>query len=421
MGEYNKILSHFLRYSIEQLDDIACLRQRLVLPNIPPSTIDQILRESLLLFKNEPSMLTLKGPIIVVGDLHGHLLDLLRIIQSQGLPSEKNQYLFLGDIVDRGEFSFETAIMILLLKLIYPSDVFLIRGNHEFYQMGQQFGFFTEITDNFPGTDIFFDFMKTFSQIPISAIINDSFFCVHGGIGPNIFSRLQFENIQRPIVEFNDPMITSILWSDPSDSVADFQPSKRGSGYFFGQNPLETFLKDTNTKAMIRGHECVTQGVKKMFDDKVITVFSASNYCGYSANNSGILKIGKSDVMKTIIFDPYRYIKRKEALFVDMIDSMITPSISAAKSLLDISPIRKPMLGSNRRVSIGSANNPYANQVNFQQNNQTNNVVSFSEESNNVAKCLTPKARAKNVNKFETKSISRKSLPSKSVINSLLK
>ena len=346
MTDFSSLLAHFTRYNLDQIDGISFLRNRIVLPLIPRNAVYNVVKEATALFKVEPSLLRINGPLSVIGDLHGHLLDLMRIVQNQGLPSSECKYLFLGDIVDRGEFNFETMFFILLLKVNYPSQVFAIRGNHEFQCMAQQCGFFAEVNECYKGSDVFKEFVNTFNQLPIAAVIDQKYFCVHGGIGPDVDSLDQIDNIKRPIREFADnPIITSLLWSDPSEAVESFSPSVRGTGYVYGKKALDAFLKKNKMSLMIRAHQCIQTGIEKMHDGKLITVFSASNYCGYSANNGGMLFIDKDENINTIIFDPLRYIKRREALFVQVSESFIKPSkkttLNAVKSLLDVQLINQ--------------------------------------------------------------------------------
>jgi hypothetical protein len=59
----------------------------------------------ILLRKEEESIVNIKipknGKIIIVGDLHGQLNDLYKVINDGGYPNEKKYYLFNGDFVDR--------------------------------------------------------------------------------------------------------------------------------------------------------------------------------------------------------------------------------------------------------------------------------------------------------------------------------
>lgn len=57
--------------------------------------------------------------------------------------------LFLGDYVDRGIFSIEVLIFLFTLKLNYPKDVVLLRGNHETKAMTEHFTFREEVLSKY--------------------------------------------------------------------------------------------------------------------------------------------------------------------------------------------------------------------------------------------------------------------------------
>jgi serine/threonine-protein phosphatase PP1 catalytic subunit len=63
--------------------------------------------------------LELSAPIKVCGDIHGQFPDLLNIFESGGIPGEQN-YLFIGDYVDRGKQSIECIILLFAYKVKFP-------------------------------------------------------------------------------------------------------------------------------------------------------------------------------------------------------------------------------------------------------------------------------------------------------------
>ena len=72
------------------------------------------------ILKNEPSLLKINGPTVVVGDIHGNLESLVRCIsffKSKYNQDPSTRILFLGDYVDRGRNSVECLETILEMKL----------------------------------------------------------------------------------------------------------------------------------------------------------------------------------------------------------------------------------------------------------------------------------------------------------------
>lgn len=58
-------------------------------------------------------------------------LYLLLFAVQNGMPSLDKPYVFNGDFVDRGKDSIEILIILFSFFLVYPSDIYLNRGNHE--------------------------------------------------------------------------------------------------------------------------------------------------------------------------------------------------------------------------------------------------------------------------------------------------
>eukprot|EP00884_Botryococcus_braunii_P021758 jgi/Botrbrau1/8266/Bobra.0001s0017.1 len=203
-------------------------------------------------------------------------------------------YLFLGDYVDRGAHSLETICLLLALKLQYPTSVHLIRGNHEAADINALFGFRLECMERLGeagGVYAWTRFNNLFNWLPLAALIEGRILCMHGGIGRSITRVEQISDLQRPLtMEEGGVVLMDLLWSDPTtnDTVEGVQPSPRGPGLVtFGPDRVSDFCKTNDLQMIVRAHECVMDGFERFAQGQLITLFSATNYCGNSQQCGG--------------------------------------------------------------------------------------------------------------------------------------
>ncbi|XP_057748777.1 serine/threonine-protein phosphatase BSL3 isoform X2 [Arachis stenosperma] len=268
------------------------------------------------IFSSEPTVLQLRAPIKIFGDLHGQFGDLMRLFDEYGAPSTAGDiayidYLFLGDYVDRGQHSLETITLLLALKVEYPSNVHLIRGNHEAADINALFGFRIECIERMGERDgiwAWHRINRLFNWLPLAALIEKKIICMHGGIGRSINHLEQIQNIQRPItMEAGSIVLMDLLWSDPTenDSVEGLRPNARGPGLVtFGPDRVMEFCNNNDLQLIVRAHECVMDGFERFAQGHLITLFSATNYCGTANNAGAILVLGRDLVVVPKLIHP---------------------------------------------------------------------------------------------------------------------
>lgn len=231
-----------------------------------------------------------KGEFKVCGDTHGQYYDLLNIFEIGGFPSEENPYLFNGDFVDRGSFSFENVFVLLCLMIAIPKGVYLLRGNHETKNMNQIYGFAGEVRHKYDESTMRV-FTEVFNWLPLAAVLQDKIFITHGGLSTQDEGRVtlsEIENISRNREPPESGLMSDLLWSDPNH-LRGRQPSKRGIGFNFGPDYTENFLKTNSLKLVVRSHEVMEEGYSLHHDGKCITVFSAPNYCDQMGNKGAFI------------------------------------------------------------------------------------------------------------------------------------
>ncbi|XP_047942406.1 serine/threonine-protein phosphatase 5 isoform X1 [Salvia hispanica] len=255
------------------------------------------------LLRELPSLVDIHVPdgkhFTVCGDVHGQFYDLMNIFELNGLPSEENPYLFNGDFVDRGSFSLEVILTLFAFKCMCPSAIYLSRGNHESKSMNKIYGFEGEVRSKLNDTFVEL-FAEVFCCLPLAHVINNKVFVVHGGL----FSvdGVKLSDI-RAIDRFCEPpeegLMCELLWSDPQPQLGR-GPSKRGVGLSFGGDVTKRFLEDNNLDLVVRSHEVKDEGYEIEHDGKLITVFSAPNYCDQMGNKGAFIRFEAPDLKPNI-------------------------------------------------------------------------------------------------------------------------
>jgi diadenosine tetraphosphatase ApaH/serine/threonine PP2A family protein phosphatase len=288
---------------------------------MPPEKIIELCKYTQDVLQSQKMVLNLRSPAKIFGDIHGQYSDLMRFFDLWGVPCEGEtdkdietfDYVFLGDYVDRGSYSLETICLMFALKIRYPDQIHLLRGNHEDEWINMTFGFADECANRLNEDidhprSVFKCINGIFQYLPLAAIIDNKVICLHGGIGESLKHISQIEALERPLEVVHEvtndeqQLIVDVLWSDPTDSDQEMgiyantirDPQGTGNIVKFGPDRVHKFLNDNNLSMIIRAHECVMDGFERFAGGSLITVFSATDYCGKHKNAGAVLILGKN-------------------------------------------------------------------------------------------------------------------------------
>ena len=108
-----------------------------------------------------------------------------------------------------------------------------------------------------------------------------------------------------------------MLWADPKADCEGWSDNfERGISYYYGKNVVDIFVNKNEFYLVCRSHQVVEEGYEFAFDRKLVTIFSAPNYCGEFTNLAAVLKISEDLICKIEQFEgqPIEIKKRKRSL-----------------------------------------------------------------------------------------------------------
>ncbi|GJD09271.1 Serine/threonine-protein phosphatase PP1-alpha catalytic subunit [Galdieria sulphuraria] len=286
--------------------------------NLKEEEIRELCLRSREIFLSQKPLLELEAPIRICGDIHGQYHDLLRLFEYGGFPPESN-YLFLA------------------YKVKYPENFFILRGNHECANINRIYGFYDECRRRY-NVKLWKTFCDVFNCLPIAAIIDEKIFCTHGGLSPELTSMDQIRRITRPTDVPDQGLLCDLLWSDPEKDIKGWGENDRGVSFTFGEDVVERFLQRFDLDLVCRAHQVVEDGYEFFGDRKLVTIFSAPNYCGEFDNAGAMMSVDETLMCSFQILKPAE--KSQKLQLSGLCYPMSPQSSSIANS--SVSPVTPP-------------------------------------------------------------------------------
>ncbi|KAJ1558871.1 3',5'-cyclic-nucleotide phosphodiesterase (PDEase) (3':5'-CNP) [Nowakowskiella sp. JEL0078] len=226
-----------------------------------------IINKGLEVLRKEPNLLEIDAPITVCGDVHGQFFDLLKLFEVGGSPAETRAFFICG----HSRYGIQIRYFCLELEC-----------KHKYSEK------------------VYEACLESFCALPLAAVMNKQFLCIHGGISPELNTLDDLRNINR----FREPpthgLMCDVLWADPwrildkSEQMNTLFTTMLEDAHIF--SAACAFLDRNNLLSIIRAHEAQDAGYKMYRKTKttgfpsVITIFSAPNYLDVYNNKAAVLK-----------------------------------------------------------------------------------------------------------------------------------
>jgi diadenosine tetraphosphatase ApaH/serine/threonine PP2A family protein phosphatase len=270
----------------------------------------EIFKSTTSLVKTEPNLVPISTNVSVIGNTCGHFPDLLEAISKLGEPSAQNHFVFLGGYVNRLNQSVENLLYVCLLKLLHPQHVTLLRGKMEVKEICDVYGFAKELSEKYNSEELYTTACDLFNELPLGALQSKKVLYVHGGPAIEAMTIQEIENLNRHQATPKTGPITDLIWSDPDNDITEgVIENKRGAGKQYSKKFTEEFLTKNGLELIVRSNQWVAEGAKEDFDGKILTLYSASNYCNQMTNFGGVAKISHDLKRECFTYEIKREVK----------------------------------------------------------------------------------------------------------------
>lgn len=245
-----------------------------------------------------------------VGDTHGSFEDTYLMIDyfvKVFQVNPKVKIVFIGDMVDRNPYDLQNLAFILSFWILFPDNVFIIRGNHEDASVCSRYGFSQHLYEKAGSRERFEPIWKLitdfFSKLPIGMIFrsgNKKGIVIHGGIPFDVtnYQPVNLESVEPRLNCFQlehfdmDVYSQTMLWADPDPELNEpVAPSPRTGRPRFSKQAFIDFMTLNNFDLLIRGHQKFSNGYQLFWDKRLISLFSTSTYDGKKIGYSRFLRL----------------------------------------------------------------------------------------------------------------------------------
>lgn len=266
-----------------------------------------------------PNVLHLRGPVHVLGNLQGHIADLIEITKVIGEPPLVN-YVILGSFVNRGGNSLEVLCYLFSWKILYPNHVHILRGNQESSRLCQVYGLFDSCWKLYPPQDkntvspVWWWLMDVFNNLPLAAIVNGDYFLCHSGLSKGLVDDLTgLHTLERRQDIPEEGIVADMMYTVPQEYPGWNYTNCRSSTWHFGPDVTAEFLKNNRFKYVLRSHTYSDDGYQIEHDGKLITVFSAANFMERCGNKGGVVVIDEESNYSIQTYEQCRAVRDRQA------------------------------------------------------------------------------------------------------------